>query len=431
MNNYKRYIIFWFSQACSQLGSSMTAFALVLWAYTKNGSAMTVSFMSFFNYMPYIIVSLFAGTFVDTHSKKKIMLISDSIAAICSVVIFILNQADGLQIWNIYIVNFIIGFMNAFQGPASSVAIGKVVPKEKLTQVSGMNSFSSNLVAVMSPVLAASLFAFGGLKFILLMDLVSFVFAFMILLCVLKIPEDTFVKVKKKSMFAGCTEGFSYLKKNKVIFTIIITMALLNFFSRLTYENILSPMILSRSGNNSVVLGIINGVMGIGGIVGGIIVSSGKVKGNSAKMIYISAMLSFLLGDVVMGAGRNVIFWAFAAFAASFPIPFINAGQMVILYKCIPQEIQGRIFALRNALQFSTIPLGILLGGFLADYVFEPLMMTENTVAKLLQSIVGEGAGSGMAVMFLCTGILGALFSLISYQQKDIRAIDEQELDKQ
>lgn len=430
-NNFKRYIIFWFSQACSQLGSSMTAFALVLWAYTKNGSAMTVSFMSFFNYMPYIIVSLFAGTFVDTHSKKKIMLISDSIAAICSVVIFILNQADGLQIWNIYIVNFIIGFMNAFQGPASSVAIGKVVPKEKLTQVSGMNSFSSNLVAVMSPVLAASLFAFGGLKFILLMDLVSFVFAFMILLCVLKIPEDTFVKVKKKSMFAGCTEGFSYLKKNKVIFTIIITMALLNFFSRLTYENILSPMILSRSGNNSVVLGIINGVMGIGGIVGGIIVSSGKVKGNSAKMIYISAMLSFLLGDVVMGAGRNVIFWAFAAFAASFPIPFINAGQMVILYKCIPQEIQGRIFALRNALQFSTIPLGILLGGFLADYVFEPLMMTENTVAKLLQSIVGEGAGSGMAVMFLCTGILGALFSLISYQQKDIRAIDEQELDKQ
>lgn len=429
-NNFKRYIIFWLSQACSQLGSSMTAFALILWAYTKNGSAMTVSLMSFFNYVPYIIVSLFAGTFVDTHSKKKIMLVSDSIAAICSVVIFTLNQADGLQIWNIYLVNFIIGFMNAFQGPASSVAIGKMVPKEKLTQVSGMNSFSSNLVAVLSPVLAASLFAFGGLKLILIIDLSSFIFAFMVLLVVLKIPEDTFIKVKKKSMFAGCAEGFSYLKNNKAIFTIIITMALLNFFSRLTYENILSPMILSRSGNNSVILGIVNAVMGMGGIIGGIIVSTGKVKGNSAKMIYISAMLSFLLGDIMMGAGRNIIFWAFASFAASFPIPFINAGQMVILYRYVPQEIQGRIFALRNALQFSTIPLGILLGGFLADYVFEPFMMTENTVAKILQTIVGEGAGSGMAVMFLCTGILGALFSLISYQQKDIRGLDKEELDK-
>ena len=423
-NNFKRYIIFWLSQALSQLGSSMTGFALILWAYTQNGSAMTVSLMSFFNYVPYIIVSLFAGTFVDSHSKKKIMLVSDSIAALCSAVIFVLNIGNGLQIWNIYLVNFIIGFMNAFQGPASSVAIGKIVPKDKIAQVSGMNSFSGNLVAVMSPILAASLFAMGGLKFILAIDLLSFVFAFGVLLFVLRIPEDTPQTVEKKSILAGSAEGFRYLIGNRGIFMIIITMALINFFSRLTYENILSPMILSRSGNDSVALGIVNAVMGIAGIIGGIIVSTGKVKGNSAKMIYISALLSFLLGDLMMGAGRNVIFWSAAGFAASFPIAFINAGQMVILYRCVPEEVQGRIFAVRNALQFSTIPFGILLGGFLADYVLEPFMMTENPVTDILKKIVGAGAGSGMAVMFLCTGVLGALFSLISYYQKDIRALD-------
>ncbi|MDE6624740.1 MAG: MFS transporter [Lachnospiraceae bacterium] len=423
-NSFKRYIIFWLSQALSQLGSSMTAFALILWAYTQNGSAMAISLMSFFNYVPYVIVSLFAGTFVDTHSKKKIMLVSDSIAAICSVAILTLSIGNGLQIWNIYLVNFIIGFMNAFQGPASSVAIGKIVPKDKLTQVSGMNSFSGNLVAVMSPILAASLFAMGGLKLILTIDLLSFVFAFGVLLFVLKIPEDTPQKVEKKSMLAGCAEGFRYLTGNRGIFMIIITMALLNFFSRLTYENILSPMILSRSGNDSVALGIVNAVMGIAGIVGGIIVSTGKVKGSNIKMIYVSALLSFLLGDVMMGAGRNLIAWSCAGFAASFPIAFINAGQMVILYKRVPEEVQGRIFAVRNALQFSTIPLGILLGGFLADYVFEPFMITENPVSNFLKIIVGTGAGSGMAVMFLCTGVLGALFSLFSYYQKDIRKLE-------
>lgn len=424
-NNFKRYIIFWLSQALSQLGSSMTGFALILWAYAQNSSAMTVSLMSFFNYMPYIIVSLFAGTFVDSHSKKKIMLVSDSIAAFCSAAIFVLSAGSMLQIWNIYLVNFIIGFMNAFQGPASSVAIGKIVPEDKMAQVSGMNSFSGNLTAVLSPILAASLFAMGGLTFILTIDLLSFVFAFGVLLFVLKIPEDIPQKAEKKSILAGCTEGFRYLRSNRGIFMIILTMALLNFFSRLTYENILSPMILSRSGNDSVALGIVNAVMGIAGIIGEIIVSTGKVKGNSAKMIYGSALLSFLLGDIMMGAGRNAAVWACAGFAASFPIAFINAGQMVILYRCVPEEIQGRIFAVRNALQFSTIPLGILLGGFLADYVFEPFMMTENPVADMLRMIVGTGAGSGMAVMFLCTGILGALFSLISYYQKDIRSLGE------
>lgn len=426
MNNFRRYIIFWFSQALSQLGSAMTAFALVLWAYSQNNSAMTVSLMSFFNYVPYILVSLFAGAFVDNHSKKKIMLASDSVAAVCSVTILILSASSSLQIWHIYLINFVIGFMNAFQGPASAVAIGKIVPKEKLTQVSGMNSFSGNLVTVLSPVLAAALFALGGIKLILIIDLGSFLFAFLVLLFVLRIPEEIHEKKENDSILAGCMEGFRYLRGNTGIFMIIITMALLNFFSRLTYENILSPMILARSANNSVVLGTVNAVIGIGGIVGGIIVSTGKIKLKNTKMIYISALLSFLFGDLLMGAGRNVIAWSIAGFVASFPIAFINAGQMVILYKFVPENMQGRIFAVRNALQFSTIPVGILLGGFLADYVFEPFMVSPNSFAMILHKIVGEGAGSGMAVMFLCTGVLGALFSFISYQQKSIRELDNE-----
>ena len=419
--NFNKYIIFWLSQSVSQLGSAMTSFALILWAYTQNGLAMTVSLMSFFNYIPYITVSLFAGTFVDNHSKKKVMLVSDSIAAACSLIIFALSIGNGLKIYHIYMVNFIIGFMNSFQSPASAVAIGKIVPKEKLVQVSGMNSFSGNLITIMSPVLAASLFAFGGLKIILLIDLVSFIAAFLVLLFVIKIPEDKHEIAEKKQMFAGCAEGFNYLKNNRGVFTIIITMALLNFFSRLTYENILSPMILARSANNSIVLGMVNAVMGIGGIVGGIIVATGKFSKNSVKMIYLSAMLSFLLGDVMMGAGRNVIFWSIAGLAASLPIPFINAGQNVILYQNVPENIQGRVFAVRNAIQFSTIPLGILLGGFLADYVFEPFMLTDNIAASILHTLVGNGAGSGMAVMFLCTGLLGSLFSLVFYRKKEIR----------
>lgn len=259
-----------------------------------------------------------------------------------------------------------------------------------------------------------------------LIDLISFLVAFFVLLFVIEVPEEEHKKAKKQSVFDGCAEGFSYLKHNRGIFVIIITMALLNFFSRLTYENILSPMILSRSGNDSVVLGVVNAAMGIGGIIGGIIVAGGRFSKNSVKMIYVSAMLSFLFGDVMMGAGRNVLFWSIAGVAASLPIPFVNAGQNVILYQKVPDKIQGRIFAVRNALQYSTIPLGILLGGFLADYVFEPFMVTENFLTAALHTLVGEGAGSGMAVMFLCTGILGSIFSFFSYRQKDIRKLSSE-----
>lgn len=422
-NQFKKYIIFWLSQSVSQMGSAMTGFALILWAYTVNHSAFTVSLMSFCSYVPYIVVSLFAGTFVDRHSKKKIMLVSDSIAAGASVIILILSLLNDLQIWHIYLVNSIIGFMNAFQSPASAIAMGRLVPKDKLANVSGMNSFSTNLITVITPVLSSFLFVLSGLRFILLIDLCSFMAAFLILLLVLVIPENEAEEKNRTSAFMGCKEGYAFLIHNRGMFVIILTMALLNFFSQLTYENILSPMILSRSGNDSVALGIVNAVMGIGGIVGGIIVSTGKISKDYVKLIYASAAVSFLFGDLLMGAGRNVFIWSVAGLAASLPIPFINAAQNVILYQRVPDEMQGRIFAVRNAIQYSTIPIGILLGGFLADYVMEPFMEGDNGMTSLLHGIVGEGAGSGMAVMFLCTGILGSLFSVISYRQKEIQEL--------
>lgn len=423
MNNYKRYIIFWLSQSVSQLGSAMTAFALILLTYEQKNSAMAVSVMTFCNYVPFIIVSLVAGTFIDRHSKKAIMLISDSIAALCTLAVLVLWTTGTIEIWNIYVVNIVIGFMNAFQQPASAVAVGRIVPKEKLSNVSGMNSFSSNLITVLSPVLAAFIFSFSGLGTILIIDLVSFTFAFLVLLLVIRIPED-YAKVSEKSILDGTREGFRFLKGEKGLLYIMLTMALINFFSRLTYENILSPMILSRSGGNSRTLGFVNAAMGIGGIAGGFIVSLKKASKRNAGMIYISAALSFLLGDIMMAVGRNGFMWSVAGIAASLPIPFIMAGQNVIMYSKIPDEMQGRVFAVRNAIQFGTIPFAILLGGFLADHVFEPFMRSDNAVADFLKVIVGSGNGNGMAVMFLMTGITGFLISIFSYRKREIRELD-------
>lgn len=424
MENFRIYIILWISQSISQLGSSMTAFALVLWAYGQSGSALSVSLLSFCNYVPYILVSMFVGTFIDGHKKKTVMLVSDSVAAAGSLAVLLLLLTRCLSIWNIYLINAVIGITTAFQQPASAVAVGKLVPKDKISNVSGMNSFSGNLIVVFSPMLAAVLYAAGGLSLILLVDLASFMTAFCVLLFLIHIPEEI-VKKKYTSPFAGLAEGFSFLQKEKGILYIMLTMAFINFFSRLTYENILSPMILARSRGSSIALGIVNACMGIGGIAGGIIVSVKKESRYKASAIYVSAALSFMFGDLVMAAGRNVFWWSAAAVAASIPIPFIMANQNTILYRRVPETMQGRVFAVRNAIQYSTIPVGILLGGYLADYVFEPFMDTGKGLGALMGKIVGTGAGSGMAVMFLCTGLCGFAVSIVSCFQREIRKLND------
>lgn len=424
MKQFHKYMLFWASQSISQLGSAMTSFALILWTYEQKHSAMAVSLMSFCNYIPFILVSLIAGSFVDKHNKKAIMLLADSIAAICSLGVLVLSFGKNLQVWNIYVVNLIIGIMNAFQQPASAVAIGRIVPPEKISRVSGMNSFSGNLTNVLSPVLSAFLFSFGGLKIILMIDLASFLIAFLTLACVIHIPEEK-SEVHQQTIFAGAKEGLRFLLHERGILYIMLTMALINFFSRLTYENILSPMILARSNGSNETLGIVNAIMGAGGIAGGLIVSFKKAAKKNVKMIYFSAALSFLFGDILMAVGRNAFLWSLAGVAASLPIPFIQAGQNVILYSKIPKEMQGRVFAVRNAIQYSTIPFGILLGGFLADYVFEPFMKSNHWSADYIRMIVGTSDGAGMAIMFLMTGICGFLISCFAYKIPEIRRLDK------
>ncbi|MDE7415032.1 MAG: MFS transporter [Lachnospiraceae bacterium] len=421
--NFKKYIVLWLSQSISGLGSSMTGFALVLWAYGQSQSAMSVSLMSFCNYVPYIFLSLFVGGFIDRHKKKTIMLAADSIAAVGSLSVLTLMLTGNLAIWHIYIVNVIVGATNAFQQPASAVATGRLVPKDKISNVSGMNSFSQNLITVFNPMLAAFFFAVGGLPLILMIDLASFVLAFCVLLFYISIPEQIEEK-KHNSPFEGAAQGFAFLKEERGILYIMLTMALINFFSRLTYENILSPMILARSSGSSMTLGTVNAFMGIGGIVGGIIVSVKKESRRKATAIYVSAALSFLFGDLMMAVGKNVFWWSIAAVAASLPIPFIMANQNTILYRKIPTEMQGRVFAVRNAIQFSTIPVGIILGGYLADYVFEPFMRTGSGLAGTLEKIVGSGVGSGMSAMFLCTGICGFTISMASCFNREIKKLN-------
>jgi len=421
MKTSKNYLLFWLSQAVSELGSMMTSYALIIWSYTQTKSVMSVSLLTFFTFAPKALVSIFIGNFIDKHSKKNIIMITDTVSALCTLSVCLLLYTNRLSIYHIYIINIVLGFMEAIQSPASSVAIGIIVPKNKYEKISGLMSVSENLNTVLYPMLAAALMGFSSIEAVLLFDIGAFMFAIIIMIFFIKIPEVQLEEDNEEKIFSGFKEGISYLKTNKGIFYIIIGMTLLNFFSRLSYENILSPMILARSNNSEFTLGVVTSIIGLGGILGGLLVSTVKLPKNKVKMLFYSAAFSFLFGDLLMAFGQNVYFWSIAAVAASLPIPFTFAAQSVLIYNNVKTEIQGRVFAVRNAMKFTAIPMGILLGGAISEYVFEPFIHGGSNFAAFLLSLVGDTSGSGMAIMFICTGILGSISCLLLSNNKHIK----------
>lgn len=423
LNNIDDFILLWLSEAISSLGSSMTKFALIIWAYNQKGSASSIAYLSVFTYLPSVLFCFIAGTLADKWDKKKIMLFSNFICAAGIGVVFFLYNTGNLFIWHLYLINFVLSFVDAFKNPATIVAVSLLAKKDQYLKVSGLQSFSNSLINILSPSLAPVIMGLIGLKYIFILDIISFGIAFFTLLIFIPIPYIKSIE-RKESFLKSCFEGLNFLKENKAILSLILFFAFINFLAYLTGFGIMPAMILKRSGDNQKVLGLVSSFVGIGTLLGSFLVAFLKSAKSKTKVIFLSLAVSFVLANIVWAIGRNVWIWVIAAFLGNIPIPFISANMTTIMRIKIPVHMQGRVFSTRDTLQFFTVPIGLFLSGLLADHVFEPFMMASSPFQQFFSILVGYGPGAGIALMFLITGIVGTISSLIAMGRSLYRELD-------
>lgn len=416
MNSFKIFIkelssflILWLTQSLSSLGSSMTNFALVIWSYQQQGSALKTAMLSICSYAPYIMVSIFAGALSDKWNKKVTMLVCDSIAAICTIIVFLFIQTGKLEIWHLYGLNALNGLMNTFQQPAADVTISILTPKKYYQKVSGMSSFSNSLIKVMTPIIATALLTLTNIQIVMVIDLVTFAIAFVSLLCFVKIPSVWNESSKKESVLQSIKSGLVYLKQNRGILDLILFLAAINFTASI-YNAALPAMLLSREGE--IALGIVNTMIGIAMLIGSIMVSILPSPKNRVRVICNTLLISMSTENFFLAFGKTVPIWCIGAILAWIPIPIMSANMDVLFRNYIPIELQGRVYSIRNTLQFFTIPIGYFLGGILVDYIFEPFMILQKPDSLLL-TIFGSGKGSGAAFLFFILGFIGVITCLL------------------
>ncbi|AGF57168.1 MFS family permease [Clostridium saccharoperbutylacetonicum] len=405
------FLILWITQSLSELGSSMTNFALIIWSYQQHGSALITAMLSVCTYLPYVIMSIFAGALSDKWNKKITILVSDSFAALCTIVVLILLKTNRLEIWHIYCLNALNGLMNTIQQPAADVTISILTPKKHYQKVSGMRSFSNSLITIMTPIIATALLALTNMQVVSAFDLLTFGIAFISLLCFVKIPKVENENTKKESMLSSVKSGLSFLKHNRGILDLILFLAAINFTASI-FNATLPAMILSRAEGGEVALGIINTVTGSAMLVGSIVASILPAPKSRVRVICNALLLSMSTENFFLAFGNSVPIWCVGAVLGWIAIPIMGTNMDVLLRSYIPIDIQGRVYSVRNTLQFFTIPIGYFLGGILVDKVFEPFMLYQPS-SGFLTMIFGTGKGSGAALLFFILGILGVLTCII------------------
>lgn len=419
----KYFFFFWGGQAVSSLGSAMTAYVLIVWAYEKQGTALSAALLAVFASLPPIFLGFFAGAAADRWNKRTILLVCNAAAAAGTLAALILFCSGRLELWHLYVINLVIGLVNTFEIPAASVAVSQLAPPDQYTRVGGLQSFSDSLITLFAPAAAMVLFAFTGLRAVLIFDLATFVFDFLVLCCMIRLPDCPRSERKRDSFFDASLSGLRFLKRHRAIFDLILFFAFCNFLDCLSARNLTAPMILARTGNNTILAGMVSSAVGIGSLLGSVAVTLVRPPKNRVRVILLSCALSFGFADLSLAMGRVPDVWMAGTVIGYFCLPWIDANMMAVFRDRIPLEMQGRVFSARQTLQGFTVPLGFFLGGFLADRVFGPLMESTFPMRQAFAFLVGSGKGSGMAVLFLLTGLAGAAGGLLALTNSKFREL--------
>lgn len=414
----RTYLLLWLTQLISKLGSAMTGYALVIWSYTQEGSALKTALLMVCSYAPYVVFSMFAGVISDRWDKKRTMLCSDALAALCTLAVLILLKTGQLEIWHIYIVNFISGLMSTVQHPASEVAITAILPRKYYQKVGGLQHLSGSFTSILSPILATAMLGLGGMDMVIAIDLGSFAAAFVILLFFIPIPRIEPESKRGERLLYSAGVGVRYLRQNPGILHLMLFLAAVNLAASM-YSAAFPAMMLSKPEAGQRTMGIVNTVIGATTLLGSIFATAMKAPKSRVKVIWWCLLLSVGTEWFFLAFGRNVVVWCVGAFLGWILIPWMDTNLSAILRLTVAKEVQGRAFAVRNSFQFFTIPLGYVLGGLLVDRVFEPVMAAQSANSVLVRCF-GMGKGSGASFFFAVLWAMGIAMCLVFLKDRHI-----------
>lgn len=421
----RSFLTIWFGQVLSLFGTHMTRFALLIWAYQLTGQATTMALMGVFSFGSLMLLSPIAGYWIDRLDRRLVMLWADMGAGLVILLTLLLVLLGHLELWHLYVGQALIGGLEAFQSTAYTAASSVLVPKEQYGRVNGLRYLAISIAEIAAPIFGAMVLLSLKIEGVLLLNVITFLLSVLLLMLV-DVPNIlSDAQEEEEGAWKELKAGWDYIAKREGLLGLLSIGTFIELLASITYMSIFPAMILARTNGDEFTLSLIQAAIGVGGVVGSIVMS---VWGGPKRKVHGAlglTALSFVMGDILFGIGQSELIWVFAAVATALFFPFMVGCEMAIWQEKVPAAMQGRVLNIVSTFRNFALVVGYLAGGLLADFVFEPAMMQHgNWLADTFGGIVGTGAGAGMALMFLITGILGGIAGIIGYLYAPLRNVE-------
>jgi MFS family permease len=358
---------YWTGQTISNLGSSVTLFALPLLVYKLTGSALNLGITTAATFLPYLLFGLLLGALTDRVDRKRMMILTDLGRTLIVASIPIQAAFAPLSVWWIYAVSFIHSTLTICFEAGEFAAIPSLVSQDDLVTANGRIQASYSAAQVAGPVLAGLLITIAPISSLLLLDAFSFLIsAFSLALIKASFNVDTGEKRAATNIGRDVIDGLRYVLSHPVLRNISAMMALVNFVSTtIGAQVVLFAKERLQASDAQVSLLYSAGSLGV--VVLALLAGPLRKRWSFSRVALGALMLDGLL-TIVFAFMR--LYWVALplwALMSGVGILFnINTGSL--RQAIVPNHLLGRVISIASVLAWSAIPLGSLLGGFLIQW---------------------------------------------------------------
>ena len=360
------FFLLWQGQLVSAFGDIAYSLALGFWIYAKTGSTAMMGTLMAVSMLPRLIISPFAGVWVDRADRKQIIVWMDFIRGIVVVLVAIAAITDLIQIWMVFAAGIILGICAAFFNPAVSSVIPDVVPSSKVMKAnsafsmiySGSNILGNPIGGVVYQLLGAPImFLFNGVSYIFSAATEVFI----------KVP-----KIKKEAVqlhfFEDMLLGFKFMWRFKGLRNLLMIAAVLNFFANTALVLMMPFFQMTKElgpGKYGFAIAMLTG----GSFVGMLITSSVNIKPKHRYIVFILTGLVSSVFFTLFPLSNNLFIISTFLFVAGLLNAILNVLFQTTMQLTVPQDMRGKVFSLMGTLLMGLTPIGMALGGVAAEFI--------------------------------------------------------------
>ncbi len=351
----------WIGSAISELGGAFGTLCNSILVYDLTGSKTALSSMWLLYFIPSLILQLISGPFIDKWSRKWIMIFSQWTRASVFLLPLVMLFTNNIEVWHVYVVQIIVGFITPLYTPASQAITPSIVSKEQLQNANAYIDGMTRLMMFLAPVLGGIVIKFIGIKLTILFVCVCLFISGGLLLF---IKEKMVKQELRKTWLEQFLHGFTYFFTKPVIVWLGVFLAFVQFGVGVTMVTNL-PYIKDELSAGYAEYGYFMAGFPLGYVVGSMLV--GKVKYRSRRLLMLGGLFVGGLTYISLGLNNSILIAIVIEVIAGICISFFNVHNTTICQQTVPNNMIGKVFSVRLFLIRSAMPLGVFLGGILSE----------------------------------------------------------------